>query len=176
MKPKFLVITWKLNRSDGKMSDTNINTDGKTTEDTFEDDEEEASENSDMEDNFLDMENESEGDEEDLQIEFWAWMPGLSHWPMQWHRCAISVLTQTDMLMNVTNKDCRIEIYMIIVNTITVIMLVGLQAAVLRSQVGQAQYCSAAIWRSLSTCPFVSPVSRGAWSPCGMSDHSPSHT
>ena len=52
------------------MSDTNINTDGKTTEDTFEDDEEEASENSDMEDNFLDMENESEGDEEDLQIEF----------------------------------------------------------------------------------------------------------
>jgi len=89
-------------------------------------------------------------------------MPGLSHWPMQRHRCAISsVLTQTDMLMNVTNKDCRIEIYMIIVNTIMVTMLVGLQAAVLHSQVRQAQYCSGAIWRSLSTCPFMSPVLHG---------------
>jgi len=57
----------ELNCSDGRMSDTNINTDGKTTEDT---DEEEASENSDMEDKFSDMENGSEGDEEDLEFEF----------------------------------------------------------------------------------------------------------
>ena len=50
------------------MSDTNINADGKTTEDAFEDDEDEASENSDTEDKFSDMENESEGDEEDLEF------------------------------------------------------------------------------------------------------------
>lgn len=70
LKPKFLVITRKLNCSDGKISDTNINADGKTTEDAFEDDKEEASRNSDMEDKFSDMEDESKGNEEDLEFEF----------------------------------------------------------------------------------------------------------
>ena len=48
----------------------NINADGKTTEDAFEDDKEEASRNSDMEDKFSDMEDESKGNEEDLEFEF----------------------------------------------------------------------------------------------------------
>ena len=83
------------------MSDTNINADGKTTEDAFEDDEEEASENSDTEDKFSDMENESEGDEEDLEFKLWAWMPDLNRWPMQ------SYQQNNPMLCRVCTADYR---------------------------------------------------------------------
>lgn len=53
--------------------DTDIGTDGKIREDTFEDDEEETSKDSDIEDmpdQFLDMENESENDGEGPQFKF----------------------------------------------------------------------------------------------------------
>ena len=58
-------------------------------------------------------------------------MPDLNRWPMQCQhgRAISSVLTRTDMLTKVMNKDCRIETCMI-VNTITATTLVGLQAAV----------------------------------------------
>ena len=59
--------------SGGTGCDTDIGTDGKIREDTFEDNEEEASEDSDIEDTpdqFSDMENESENEGEGHQFKF----------------------------------------------------------------------------------------------------------
>ena len=57
--------------NDETACDTNIGTDGNTREDMFEDDEE-ASENSDVEDEFLGMEVDQSESEEGAEFRFWA--------------------------------------------------------------------------------------------------------